>query len=232
MPDEAARKDVASVADEARNGQTDEPGSQPVRFSPDEEAALVKESQSIKTEANNLFSSRDYHNALARYEDAVASCPKYLFYDRAVLQSNIAAAHLKLEQWQDAIKAATEALDGLVELEKEGAALPSAADKADDTAPNQPDSKSTSDAQGRAKDVANTPVVNDADEEIVSRGALKSAPAPPPEAETPSAAETRKACARSSRRCRRAQRPPRSPRWPRCGASCGIWATASSSPLA
>ncbi|POR34726.1 Tetratricopeptide repeat protein 1 [Tolypocladium paradoxum] len=89
------------------------------RFTPEEEAALLRESHSIKAEANALFSSQDYDGALARYDDAAASCPEHLDYERAVIRSNIAACHLKLEQWKEAIKAATQALDGLAALEKQ-----------------------------------------------------------------------------------------------------------------
>jgi hypothetical protein len=55
------------------------------------------------------------------------SCPNYLDYEIAVLRSNIAACHLKLEDWKKAVKAATAALDGLDKLqgktgdEKDGA---------------------------------------------------------------------------------------------------------------
>ncbi|KAF4584177.1 tetratricopeptide repeat protein 1 (TTC1) [Ophiocordyceps camponoti-floridani] len=49
----------------------------------EEEAALQRESQAIKAEANALFAAGDYHNALARYDDALASCPPRLGFDRA-----------------------------------------------------------------------------------------------------------------------------------------------------
>lgn len=78
----------------------------------------MQESNKIKTEANGLFSSGSFRDALAKYDEAVESCPKYLHYERAVLQSNIAACHLQLEDWKDAIKAATESLESLTTLEK------------------------------------------------------------------------------------------------------------------
>ena len=126
--------------------------------------ALLAESREIKAEANDLFSSQDYHNALSRYDDAVASCPKYLHYERALLQSNMAACHLKLEQWAEAIKAATGALDGLAEFEKRDPDL-SPAPTVDDSGPEAA-------RGGGGPD-------DDADEEIVSSGALRSAPAQP-----------------------------------------------------
>ncbi|KAM4062105.1 tetratricopeptide repeat protein 1 (TTC1) [Hirsutella rhossiliensis] len=177
-------------AADARQEDADEPES--LRFSPEEEATLLQESHSIKAEANALFSSHDYHNALSRYDDAVASCPKYLRYERAVLQSNIAATHLKLEQWNEAIKAATDALDGLVELEEPGAAPLSPADKLETSESSQADGRNTSRRQEPPKSDPRAPDT-DVEDEIVSEGALKSAPAPPPEPTSQSPAETRKA---------------------------------------
>ena len=81
----------------------------------------MAESTKIKAEANALYSSQDYENAIAKYEEALSSCPNYLHYERAVLQSNMAACHLKQEQWKEGIKIATKALDGLAKLEKPAA---------------------------------------------------------------------------------------------------------------
>lgn len=78
----------------------------------------MQESNRIKAEANALFGSRSFKDALAKYDEAVESCPKYLHYESAVLQSNIAACHLQLEDWKHAIKAATESLESLTSLEK------------------------------------------------------------------------------------------------------------------
>ncbi|KAG5915250.1 hypothetical protein E4U53_004510, partial [Claviceps sorghi] len=82
--------------------------------------ALVEESDAAKAEANALYSANDYDAALSRYQDALSTCPNYLHYERAVLQSNMAACHLQREQWKEAIKAATSALDGLAKLEGQG----------------------------------------------------------------------------------------------------------------
>ncbi|KAF7545997.1 hypothetical protein G7Z17_g8729 [Cylindrodendrum hubeiense] len=103
-----------------KDAAADEADGEELRFSPEEEAALVEESNAAKAEANTLFSSKQYQDALDKYDSAIASCPKYLLYPRAVIQSNIAACHLKVEQWTDAIKSATEALDGLAKLEPKG----------------------------------------------------------------------------------------------------------------
>ncbi|KAK4035046.1 NMD3 family-domain-containing protein [Parachaetomium inaequale] len=122
------------------------------RFDPEEEAAT--ESNSHKTEANALFTSGKYETAINKYDEAVAVCPNYLDYELAVLRSNIAACHLKLEEWKEAVSNATNALDGLDRLEqqeKEG-------DKAIAAEPK--DAKT-----------------HDAEAQIISAGAAKAGPA-------------------------------------------------------
>lgn len=74
---------------------------------------MVFESNSQKAEANSLFTAGEYDAALNKYDEALALCPNYLDYELAVLRSNIAACHLKLEAWKEAIDNATVALDGL-----------------------------------------------------------------------------------------------------------------------
>lgn len=71
----------------------------------------------------------------------------YLDYEIAVLKSNIAACHLKLEDWKAAVKAATAALDGLDRLQgKNGGVKEEGKEDEED---------------------------EDADEEIISEGATK-----------------------------------------------------------
>lgn len=143
---------------------------------------MVAESNKIKAEANTLYSAKDYENALSTYEDAISSCPNYLHYDRAVLQSNMAACHLQLEQWKEAIKIATNALDGLVKLDK--------------TNPEQPNPTGSEKESGSVSKEGDKPSLadpdNDVEEEIISSGASRAAPALPKEPEA-TAAETRKA---------------------------------------
>lgn len=81
-------------------------------------------------------------------------CPNYLDYDLAVLQSNISACHLKLQEWKDAITAATTALDKLDKVDRELVA----AEEAEAT-------------QKQAEE--------NVDEEIVSSGAAHAGPAMP-----------------------------------------------------
>ncbi|CAH0025455.1 unnamed protein product [Clonostachys rhizophaga] len=116
-----------------------------VKLTPEEEAAALQESQTIKADANTLFSSNDFENAISRYEDALLPLPRSAYFPRAVLHSNVAACHLKLEQWKEAVKSATASLTALEALEQPPAPQP----KDDD--------------QGEEEEV----------EEIVSAGAAK-----------------------------------------------------------
>ncbi|PSS16729.1 hypothetical protein M430DRAFT_122331 [Amorphotheca resinae ATCC 22711] len=119
-----------------------------IRFSPEEEAALLNDSNARKATANELFAKSSYKDAIETYDEALSTCPNYLDYEIAVLKSNIAACHLKLEDWKEAIKAATAALDGLDRLQGR-----------------------TGDGKDKGKDGAS--VEEEADEEIISAGAAK-----------------------------------------------------------
>ncbi|KAK6224180.1 hypothetical protein LQW54_000329 [Pestalotiopsis sp. IQ-011] len=134
---------------------------------------LLGESNDKKTEANKLFSSASYDNAITKYEEAASVCPHYLDYELAVLQSNIAACHLKLEQWKEAVSSASKAIDGLDHLEKADAA---AAEKTGEDASADPAKQDDEDVE----------------EEIVSSGAQSSAPAQTQETDTEAAARKRK----------------------------------------
>ncbi|KAK4172019.1 hypothetical protein QBC36DRAFT_82630 [Triangularia setosa] len=98
------------------------------KFPPEEEASMVADSNKHKAEANSLFGSGKYDNAINKYDEALAVLPNYLDYELAVLRSNIAACHLKLEEWKEAVSNATAALDSLDKAEnnssKQGPALP------------------------------------------------------------------------------------------------------------
>lgn len=82
-----------------------------------EESGLIVESNALKTSANALFTTSSYTDAITGYNRALGVLPSYLDYEIAVLKSNIAACHLKLEEWKEAVEAATEALDGLEHLD-------------------------------------------------------------------------------------------------------------------
>jgi tetratricopeptide (TPR) repeat protein len=79
--------------------------------------SLLEESNAQKVTANELFAKASFQDAIATYDKALSTCPNYLDYEIAVLKSNIAACHLKLEDWKEAVKAATAALDGLDKLQ-------------------------------------------------------------------------------------------------------------------
>ncbi|KAI0150690.1 hypothetical protein GGR57DRAFT_504001 [Xylariaceae sp. FL1272] len=139
----------------------------PPRFSPEEEAALA-ESNAKKSTANTLFTSSKYENAITAYEEAAAICPHYLDYELSVLKSNIAACHLKLEQYKEAVKSATESLEGLTRVEKA-------------------ETESAKEVEKTEQDEE-----EEADEEIVSTGAANSAPAPKQESDAEKALQKRK----------------------------------------
>ncbi|KAI0538045.1 hypothetical protein GGR58DRAFT_501512 [Xylaria digitata] len=132
--------------------------------------SLLHESNEKKSEANALFSSAKYESAINKYEEATAICPHYLDYELAVLMSNVAACYLNLQQYKEAIQSATESLDGLNRAER--AALES-------------DEKSGAGPEEYAQE-------DELEEEIISAGARKSAPAVVEEADTQQAARKRR----------------------------------------
>jgi rRNA maturation endonuclease Nob1 len=71
----------------------------------------------LKAQANDSFGAADYKAAIEKYDRALASCPSYLGYERAVLKSNVAAAYLNLEEWKEAVKAGGDCLDLLDQVE-------------------------------------------------------------------------------------------------------------------
>lgn len=121
----------------------------------------MEEFNTIKADATALFSSKQYHDALDSYISANGTCPKYLYYPRAVIFSNISACYLKLDQWKDAAKAASDSLDALDKLERNDPRLNAEATK--DEKPKEDE---------------------DVEEEIISTGASTAAPATPQEDET------------------------------------------------
>ena len=77
---------------------------------------MLEESNAQKSTANKFFTTSQYSQAIGEYDKALSSCPNYLEYEVAVLKSNIAACHLKLEDWKAAVESATAALDALDRL--------------------------------------------------------------------------------------------------------------------
>jgi tetratricopeptide (TPR) repeat protein len=93
------------------------PVAPPEIFPLDEEKQLLEESNTEKAAANKAFTTGEYDGAIQNYEKALAVCPGYLEYDIAVLRSNIAACHLKLEEWKQAVESATKAIEALDRLD-------------------------------------------------------------------------------------------------------------------
>ncbi|KAF2855971.1 hypothetical protein T440DRAFT_463316 [Plenodomus tracheiphilus IPT5] len=89
----------------------------PELFPLEEETKLLSESHTEKALANKTFTAGEYNGAIQGYEKALAVCPTYLEYDIAVLHSNIAACHLKLADWKEAVASATKALGALDRLD-------------------------------------------------------------------------------------------------------------------
>jgi len=94
-----------------------EPAQSIPRFPPEEEASLLATSNTDKTAGNAFFTSSSYSSAISSYDRALASCPTYLDYEIAVLQANIAACHIKLSEWKEAVEHATKSLDCLERLD-------------------------------------------------------------------------------------------------------------------
>lgn len=87
------------------------------RLPPSEEGSLLSQSNTLKSTGNQQFTSSDYSSAIQTYDKALAGLPNYLDYEIAVLNANVAACHLKLEEWKEAVSSATRALDGLERLD-------------------------------------------------------------------------------------------------------------------
>jgi len=109
--------------------------------------SLLNESNAQKATANDLFAKSSWKDAIETYDKALSTCPNYLDYEIAVLRSNVAACHLKLEDWKEAVNAATASLDRLEKLQgKDG-------------------ENATNEEEPKAEE--------EADEEIISVGATK-----------------------------------------------------------
>ncbi|KOS22997.1 Tetratricopeptide repeat protein 1 [Escovopsis weberi] len=130
-------------------------------------------SNALKAEANALFNAADPAAAITLYKEALASCPAYLHFPRAVLQSNIAACYLKTEDYADAAKHASDALDGLEKLDPKAPSNPGLTS----TSPDQPQAASPSTGAGAGADAgARSGACDDVEAEIISAGAARAPP--------------------------------------------------------
>ncbi|KAI7260303.1 tetratricopeptide repeat protein 1 [Hortaea werneckii] len=99
--------------------KTQDPISGPLeRFPPEEESTLLAESNSLKGSGNQQFGHGNFSEAISTYDRALASLPNYLDYEIAVLRSNIAACHLKLEEWKEGFESCEKGIESLERLEK------------------------------------------------------------------------------------------------------------------
>ncbi|KAI7152196.1 tetratricopeptide repeat protein 1 [Hortaea werneckii] len=88
------------------------------RFPPEEESTLLAESNSLKGSGNQQFGHGHFSEAISTYDKALASLPNYLDYEIAVLRSNIAACHLRLEEWKEGVESCEKGIENLERLEK------------------------------------------------------------------------------------------------------------------
>ncbi|KAF7187501.1 Tetratricopeptide repeat protein 1 [Pseudocercospora fuligena] len=117
-PTPAVPKPPRKESAQKQNATDDEPRKVVIeRFPPEEEAKLLAESNTIKGSGNELFGKGSYENAIQTYDRALSSCPNYLDFELAVLRSNIAACHIKLQEWKEAIDSAEKGVDSLERLE-------------------------------------------------------------------------------------------------------------------
>lgn len=108
--------------------------------------AFLEQSHAEKSDANKLFVSARYSEAVSTYDRALASCPNYLDYEVAVLRSNIAACHLKLEDWKAAVDTATTSLECLDRT------LPKPKEKSTEDAANDDTSGGVVEIEGDSED--------------------------------------------------------------------------------
>lgn len=131
---------IASTASFASAVEAQHEHGHPVRFPADEEAQMVEASHGLKAAANKQFAGQDYSSAISTYDKALAELPAYLDYELAVLQSNIAACHVQLQEWKEAVESAERGLDS---LERELPTPKPKADKSTQDKSKQPTSTST-----------------------------------------------------------------------------------------
>lgn len=112
-----ASKELKSSSSDQAPISSQEDSANDIRFPPEEEARLLADSNTLKLSANTLFAKGLYSEAITTYSRSLSSLPNYLDYELAILQSNIAASHLKLQEWAAAIESATKALDALERLD-------------------------------------------------------------------------------------------------------------------
>ncbi|KAI8647798.1 hypothetical protein BD408DRAFT_407825 [Parasitella parasitica] len=79
-------------------------------YQADELQRLIKEAAEYKSKGNTYFGQAEYTRAIAEYENALTTCPLSLPKDRAVYFGNIAACHMKQNEYKEARDMCTQAL--------------------------------------------------------------------------------------------------------------------------
>lgn len=143
---------------------------EPTRFPPEEEEQMVKSSHELKASANKQFAVKDYSSAISTYNKALAELPIYLDYELAVLQSNIAACHLQLREWKEAIDSAER---GLQNLERELPMPKPENDKSKDKSGKQEEKASDNKTNSLSNDDREVIELPDDDDEEATAEALR-----------------------------------------------------------
>jgi hypothetical protein len=98
----------ASTDDVKEHGINEEPS-----VTVQDEATVLAEYNLLKTAANSSFAIGDMDAALTGYERALATLPTTRMYEAAVVRSNMAACHLRLEAWKTCVEVCGKGLDEL-----------------------------------------------------------------------------------------------------------------------
>jgi len=98
------------VDEESTAAATPRPPTPISRFPPEEEKQMLAAAMRQKQYGNTLFKSSHHHAAVDAYNLALTSTPLYLKDEVAVIHSNLAAAHLALEDGKNALSHAREAV--------------------------------------------------------------------------------------------------------------------------
>ncbi|QIW99117.1 hypothetical protein AMS68_004635 [Peltaster fructicola] len=113
--DDEAASPALSKEKTNNKDKTAKPATQ--RYPQEEEHKLLSESNAEKQAGNGLFGKASFENAIQTYDRALSICPNYLDYEIAILRSNIAACHLKLDEWKEAVDSASKGIECLQRLE-------------------------------------------------------------------------------------------------------------------
>ena len=155
------RRSSSASSHSSKLSGSDDEAFHDARFSASEEATMVSQSNTLKSAANTQFIAADYSSALSTYDRAMSELPSYLDYEMAVIQSNIAACHMRLSQWKEAVDSAEAGLAG---LERE---MPTKPKQAEDKAKRKHHRKSSNGSTGNHSKASPPPTTDPSDETII-----------------------------------------------------------------